>query len=176
MAISNEFVEKLNGMCPAAKAVELGTQVANAQTDITAAQASIVALQAVDASHFRVTVTVTKEEAVAGKVLLADSAVAAGKKVYVEGLQVVVGGSTVWAGDFTLLALTDTNSSPVAIADILKGGLGANAALVLGASTITTKPALATGGTAAKGLKIKANVADVDEGDTLTVVIWGRIL
>ena len=135
-----------------------------------------MALQAVDASHFRVTATVTKEEAVAGKVLLADSAVAAGKKVYVEGLQVVVGGSTVWDGDFTKLALTDSNSSPVVFAEVAKDALGANAALVLGASTITTKPALATGGTAAKGLKIKANVADVDTGDTLTVVVWGRIL
>jgi len=126
--------------------------------------------------RFAIETTLSKAEAGAGKTILADAKVPAGKKVYVDGFAIKVNGATAWADDTaTKLLLQDLNSTPVVFVDIAKAGLG-NAAAVhpFTASHPTLGAGWYTGGTAAKGLQLKSDSL-FDAGSDLNVRVWGHI-
>ena len=127
------------------------------------------------ATPFNVTGILTAAAAAMPVVLLADSLVPAGKKVYITGILVVVSDSTAW---------TDSSGTGVVIEDtagadavtIAKAGLTANAVLDITTANITLTDAVKkqTGLGTAKGIQVKAD-SDFDAGSDLLVNVFGVI-
>jgi hypothetical protein len=113
--------------------------------------------------------------AAAGKELLADLAVPAGKKVLLEGFAVQVNGATAWSGDLTKLSIQDSNGTPVVFAEIAVGALDASAIFTSSSSEVTPKVGMVSAGTLVKGLVLKSDDA-IAAGSNLNVRIWGRFV
>lgn len=121
---------------------------------------------------FFATATLTSAAAATAVTVLADAAVPAWKKAYVQGF-FVVNGATAWG---TTTAVTIEDTAGVAIGSIAASALTAHAYVpqTAGAGvTLATAYLTGAGGTAAKGLKV---VGDANgTGSDLTVVVWGVI-
>jgi len=127
-----------------------------------------------DEIPFHVTGTITSAAAATAVVILADSLVPAGKKVYVQGFIAKVDGATNWATTATV-KIQDTNSSAVDFVTMAVAALTGNAVVTTGTSNITANDAFSegTGGTAAKGLQLKGNANGT--GSDLKVTVFGVI-
>lgn len=133
----------------------------------------------VPGSRFRESITLTVAEANAGKDILASALVPAANQVYIEDIQIVVGGATAWSAtsSSTKLTISDKSGAPVAMVDATLAALTANAILLRSTSGVTLKAAAITGSTAGFGLSIRSDgTHDVVAGSTLTIVVSGRIL
>lgn len=123
---------------------------------------------------FKATATLTSAAAATPVTLLADSAVGAGKKVYITGFFAKVNGATVWATTANVY-VKDNAGSPVTAITMAVAALTANAFVGLTTTNITVADpvALNTGLTAAKGLQLVANANGT--GSDLVVTVTGFI-
>lgn len=123
---------------------------------------------------FNVVATITSAAAATPVSLLADGAVPAGKKVYLQGFVGHVNGGTNWATTATV-KIQDTNGTPVDFVTMAVAALTGNAIVYPGTANITSESAFAdgTGGTAAKGLQLVGNANGT--GSDLIVRAWGVI-
>lgn len=148
-------------------------------TRMTAAEGDIDALQpvaAVGGKPFVATGKISATTAGTAVHLLAATAVGTGKKIIVTGFKATVGGTTAWSGGTgSKLVLQDTNTSPVAVAEIAAAGLSGNAVLAEGTANVTLKAGIVTGLTAGKGLDIKGD-NNFEAGSDVTVVVTGYIV
>jgi hypothetical protein len=126
------------------------------------------------ATPFVATATITSAAAATPVELLADSAVPAGKKVYVTGFHAKVNGGTLWATTATV-KIQDTNVIPVDFFTMAVAALTANAEVRPGTANITSEAAylLGTAGTIAKGLRLLGNANGT--GSDLVVTVYGVI-
>lgn len=103
--------------------------------------------------------------------------VPAGKKFYLLGFLLSVGGATAWTdATATVVKLQDTNGTPVVAASIAKAQLTGNAQLGMLSTGVTLGTDVRTGVglTAAKGLNIVGD-AVFAAGSTITVTAFGVI-
>lgn len=123
---------------------------------------------------FHRTATITSAAAVTPVSLLADADVPAGKKVYLQGFIARVNGATVWATTANV-KIQDTNGTPVDFVTMAVAALTANARVVPGTADTVLESAYASGsgGTAAKGLRLKGDANGT--GSDLIVTAWGVI-
>jgi hypothetical protein len=123
---------------------------------------------------FKATATLTSAAAATPVTLLADSAVPAGKKVYITGFFAKVNGATAW-GTTANCYVKDSASSPVTAITMAVAALTANAFVTVNTANITIADpvALNTGLTAAKGLTISGNANGT--GSDLVVTVTGFI-
>lgn len=182
-SLSDDVINHINNAMPINQLVGLGTLLDQAlagevpsgsiSTDEIADKAITTAKEV--ATPFNVTGVLTAAAAATPVVLLADSLVPAGKKVYITGILVVVSNSTAW---------TDSSGTGVVIEDtagadavtIAKAGLTANAVLDIATANITLTDAVKkqTGLGTAKGIQVKAD-SDFDAGSDLLVNVFGVI-
>lgn len=183
MAITQNL-DQIQRRCPmGGPVIEMNTAVAalessasSMQDSITAIEADVAALQSQTFEGFAALISnVTTVQAVAGKELLADLAVPAGKKVLLEGFAIQVNGATAWSGDLTKLSIQDSNGTPIVFADIAVGALTANAIFMNSSSNVTPKVGMVSAGTLIKGLVLKSDDA-IAAGSNLNVRIWGRFV
>lgn len=110
--------------------------------------------------------------------LLSDTAVPAGKKVYVEGFRIVVNGTTAWSGGTlsTVSILNSGTSSPVTYAIAPVASFTASNVIHSSGTNAGVQPGfiLGTGGAAAQGLIIKAD-ATAAAGSDLVITAFGLI-
>jgi hypothetical protein len=126
------------------------------------------------------TATIHAGAAVATPVtLLADTAVPAGKKVYLTGWRAYLSGATDWTAGtsgtvFAKLSIQDSNGTPVVFADILLAAL-AGGPIVITPSTANvtsyTPYSANTGGTTAKGLVVVGNHSATTPGVGSDVIV-----
>lgn len=123
---------------------------------------------------FVATATITSAAAATAVTLVPDTAVPAGKKVYVTGFHAKVNGATEWATTATV-KIQDSNGTPVEFATMAVAALTANALVFPATANITPAAAftLGTGGTAAKGLVLKGDANGT--GSDLVVTVTGFI-
>lgn len=123
---------------------------------------------------FTATATITSAAAATAVTLIPDSAVPPGKKVYVTGFVGKVNGATLWATTASV-KIQDSNGTPVDYFTMLVAALTANAEVRPGTTNVTSEAAynLGTGGTAAKGLRLKGNANGT--GSSLVVTVTGYI-
>lgn len=123
---------------------------------------------------FVATATITSAAAATAVEIVPDSAVPAGKKIYVTGFHAKVNGATEWATTATV-KIQDTNGTPVEFATMAVAALTANALVFPMTSNITPAAAftLGTGGTVAKGLVLKGDANGT--GSDLVVTVYGFI-
>lgn len=123
---------------------------------------------------FTVTATITSATAATPVIILPDSVVGAGRKVYVTDIVSKVNGGTPWATTATV-KLQDTNSSAVDFVTVAVAAMTANAVIHPTTANVTIENAyaLGTGGTAAKGLQLKGNANGT--GSPYTVTVTGII-
>jgi len=164
MALSNEARIRL---VEAVTNQALGTEIADAID--------------VNDSRFRISKTLTVAESNAGKTLLASTSVLMGKKVYIDNVQIAVGGATAWSAtaSSTKLVIQDLNGTPVPLCDATLAGMTGNNLLLLSDPThLILKAAAVTGGAnAGYGITVRSDgTHDMVAGSTLTIVITGRIL
>jgi len=120
------------------------------------------------------TVTITSAAAATAIPIIPDSAVPAGKKVYVTQAIGNVNGATVWATTATV-AIQDTAGSPVAGVTYAVAGMTANATLYLNTANVTVAAPVSQGAgfTAAKGISLKGNANGT--GSDFIVTVTGFI-
>lgn len=121
---------------------------------------------------FVATATLTSAAAATPITLLADTAVPAGKKVYIQQALAKVNGGTLWATTATVVI---QDSAAVAGVTYAVAGLTANAFLGLNTANVTVAAPISTGVgfTAAKGLLIVGNANGT--GSDLVVTVTGFI-
>lgn len=103
--------------------------------------------------------------------------VGAGRKAFVTGMLLNVGGATAWTDDTgTVVALQDTADTPVNLLSAAKAQLTGNANLGLLSTGVTLGAPILTGvgATAAKGIDIVAD-DDFTAGSTINVTVFGFI-
>lgn len=182
--LSDDVINAINNAMPANQLVGLGTILDQALAGIlpsgsvsTAEMADNAITTAKEvATPFCVKGSLTAAAAATPVILLADSLVPAGKKVYVTNILLSVGGGTAWT-DSSGAKVTVEDTAGEDVVAYAKGGLTGNAIIndlgganqTLGATTLS-----GAGLTAAKGLQIVAD-SDFDAGDTITVVVSGVI-
>jgi hypothetical protein len=120
------------------------------------------------------TVTITSSAAATAVPIIPDTAVPAGKKVYVTGFIGKVNGATVWATTATV-AVQDTAGSPVAGITCAVAAMTANALLGLNTANVTVAAPVSTGVgfTAAKGISLKGDANGT--GSDFVVTVTGYI-
>lgn len=109
--------------------------------------------------------------------VLAAADVGAGRKAFVTGMLLNVGGATAWSdATGTVVALQDTADTPVNLLSAAKAQLTANANLGLLSTGVTLGAPILTGvgATAAKGIDIVAD-DDFTAGSTINVTVFGFI-
>lgn len=121
---------------------------------------------------FTRTVVLTSAAAGTAVSVVADAEVPAGFTPYVTDVSAKVSGGTLW-GTVTSVKVQDTNGTPVDFLTIAVAALAANAFLKPNSSNVTVENAMAlnSGGTAGKGLQVKANANGT--GSDLYVTIVG---
>lgn len=137
------------------------------------------ALAEIAGSRFSVVNTLTFAEANAGKVLYADALVPTGKKIYLEGLQLSVGGATAWSATASSTKITFSDTSSVALVDVPLTALVGNAVLGYfdGTNLALLAAAFNGGSTAGKGITVRSNnTHDIVAGSTISLRAWGRLL
>lgn len=119
--------------------------------------------------QFTRTVTLTSAAAGTAVSVVTDAEVPAGFTLFVEDWSAKVNGGTLW-GTVTSVKLQDT--SAVDFSTIAVAALAANAYVKPNTANVTVDPAMAinTGGTAGKGLQIKANANGTGSDLVVTVV------
>ena len=117
---------------------------------------------------------ITSAAAATPVVLIPESVVGAGRKVYVTSFVSKVNGATLWATTANV-KLQDTNTSAVDFATVAVAALTANAVVHPATANVTLADAyaLGTGGTAGKGLQLKGNANGT--GSTYVVTVSGVI-
>jgi hypothetical protein len=123
---------------------------------------------------FSATATLTSAAAGTAVTLLADTAVPAGKKVYITNYFAKVNGATDWTTTASI-TIQDTNGTPVVFVTLTASTLNGNEfhGPLSDSATIGSAMALGTGGTVAKGLVIKGNANGA--GSNLVVTVTGFI-
>jgi hypothetical protein len=123
---------------------------------------------------FERTVTITSAAAGTAVSIVADSEVPAGKKCYVLGFRGQVAGGTLWATTATV-KVQDTNGTPVDFITVAVAAMTANANIFANTANVTPENAYMrnTGGTAAKGVRLKGNANGT--GSDFIVTVYGYI-
>lgn len=123
---------------------------------------------------FRRTFQITSAAGATAVNIITDAEVGSTRKVVVMGFSGKVDGATDWATTANV-KIQDTNSSPVDFFTILVAALTGNAEVGPHTSAVGENAfLLGTGGTAGKGLQVKANANGT--GSTLKGQVWGYIL
>lgn len=125
-----------------------------------------------DVIPFCVTGTLTSAAAATPVVILPDTSIPTGKKVYVTGVRMKVNGATLWA---TTATVKVQDTSAVDFVTTTVAALTANAYVSETSANVTAENAMAlgTGGTATKGLQIKGDANGT--GSNLVVTVFGVI-
>lgn len=125
--------------------------------------------------EFEVTGTLTAAAAATPVVLLADSLVPAGQKVYITRWFISVSGATAWADAAGTIVVIEDTAAVVAIT-IAKAGLTSKAMLVMGSANTTYADLIPaqSGLTAAKGIQVVADHT-FGAGSDLKVTVSGYI-
>jgi hypothetical protein len=128
-----------------------------------------------EAIPFVRTVTLPSATAATPVSVIADAEVPAGYTPFVTDFLGRVNGTTAWATTATV-KLQDTNGTPVDFATIAVAALTSQARLVKGTANVTLEDAmsLGTGGTASKGIQVKANANGTGSDLVLTVAGFYR--
>lgn len=123
---------------------------------------------------FHRTVTLTSASAGTAVSLISEAEVPAGFAVFVQDWTAKVNGGTLW-GTVSTVKIQDTNGTPADFSTMAVAGLAANAFLKPNSSNVTVDSAMAlgTGGTAGKGLQVKANANGT--GSPLVVTVTGYL-
>lgn len=121
---------------------------------------------------FRVTGTLTASAAATPVVLIPDSDVPAGFKVFVTSFLARVNGATNWATTANV-KIQDTNATPVDFVTMLVAALTGNARVLPGSANTTLEDAMSlmTGGTTGRGLQVRGNANGT--GSDLVVTVLG---
>lgn len=123
--------------------------------------------------------TMTFAQANAGLQVVADAAVPTGKKAYVEGWQMSVGGATAWSATSVTTKILLQDSSAVELAECAISNLTGSALVGTGieiTKVLLKAASMNAGATASKGLQLIGNNAsnDLVAGSTISYRVWGR--
>ena len=124
--------------------------------------------------HFMTTRTLQSASASTPVILLPDSSVPAGKKVYLLGFMAKVNGSTNW-GTVAEVKITDNSVSPIDMVTFDAQHLAGTEKFYLGANHTTPEDAfiMGQGGATGKGLRVFGDVNG--SGSNFVVTVWGVI-
>lgn len=158
-ALAQETADILDNASPANQVGQVGERIKKLQNDGT---------------PFRRTVTITSAAAATAVSIIADTELESDEKVYVDGFNGRVNGTTVW-GTTANVKIQDTNGTPVDFVTTLVADMTSQARVYKDSANTTFEDAasLGSGGTAGKGLQI---VGDANgTGSDYVVTVWGVI-
>lgn len=167
--ITDSIKDKLNRMNPLARLLGLGTLMKALETLI-----ETLTTNALNAGiPFCAVATLGKADTTGKTIVTAVT----GKTIVVTGFSVLVDGATAWADTTaTKITIQDTATSPIAVAEVAKAGLTANAILGPCTTNVTLKSGFSKGKlTLSKGLVVKPD-AEFASGSDLKVTVWGFLV